>query len=106
MGAVLLLGSVWGGQFIHSSPELAAVFRLKAPILAWSVILYGLTASVLPVWLLLAHNADWRWLTDRADSAWYPDVTLYRQDTPGDWLGLLQKVKVDVHAEFNRHLEN
>jgi carbon starvation protein len=54
MGAVLLLGSVWGGQFIHSSPELAAVFRLKAPILAWSVILYGLTASVLPVWLLLA----------------------------------------------------
>ena len=54
MGGVLLLGSVWGGQFIHSSPELAALFRLKAPILAWSVILYGLTASVLPVWLLLA----------------------------------------------------
>jgi carbon starvation protein len=54
IGAVLLLGSVWGGQFIHSTPELAALFRLKAPTLAWSVILYGLAASVLPVWLLLA----------------------------------------------------
>jgi carbon starvation protein len=54
LGAALLLASVWGGQFIHSSPELAAMFRLKAPVIAWSVILYGLTASVLPVWLLLA----------------------------------------------------
>jgi carbon starvation protein len=54
LGAVLLLASVWGGQFIHASPELAAIFRLKAPLIAWSVILYGLTASVLPVWLLLA----------------------------------------------------
>jgi carbon starvation protein len=54
IGAVLLLGSVWGGQFIHSTPELAALFRLKASTLAWSVILYGLAASVLPVWLLLA----------------------------------------------------
>lgn len=54
IGAVLLLASVWGGQFIHSNPELATVFRLKANTLAWSVIVYGLAASVLPVWLLLA----------------------------------------------------
>ena len=54
IGAVLLLASVWGGQFIHSDPGLASVFRLKAHTLAWSVIVYGLAASVLPVWLLLA----------------------------------------------------
>jgi carbon starvation protein len=54
MGALLLLASVWGGQFVHSNPEWAAVFRLKAHTLAWSVIVYGLAASVLPVWLLLA----------------------------------------------------
>ena len=54
IGAVLLLASVWGGQFIHSDPGLASAFRLKAHTLAWSVIVYGLAASVLPVWLLLA----------------------------------------------------
>ncbi len=54
IGAVLLLASVWGGQFIHSNPVLAGLFRLPANTLAWSVILYGLAASVLPVWLLLA----------------------------------------------------
>ncbi len=54
IGAVLLLGAVWGGQFVHSNPEWATAFRLKASTLAWSVILYGMAASVLPVWLLLA----------------------------------------------------
>ncbi|HEX8310849.1 MAG TPA: carbon starvation CstA family protein, partial [Chthoniobacteraceae bacterium] len=54
IGIVLLLLAVWGGKFVHASPELAAIFRLKAEPLAWAVILYGLAASVLPVWLLLA----------------------------------------------------
>lgn len=54
LGAVLLLLAVWGGQFVHSSPGLSKVFTLGAEPLAWAVIAYGLAASVLPVWLLLA----------------------------------------------------
>ncbi len=33
-------------------------------------------ATGTPVWLLLAHPADWRWFLDREDSPWYPDRTL------------------------------
>lgn len=53
-----------------------------------------------PVWLLLCHNADWRWLSDRADCPWYQNVRLYRQEAPGDWAGLLQRVKADVQTRF------
>jgi len=53
-GVVLLLLAVWGGQFVHASPNLAKFFTLKTEPLAWLVILYGLAASILPVWLLLA----------------------------------------------------
>ena len=53
-GVVLLLAAVWGGQFIHSNPALAAAFTFKAEPLAWAIIVYGVAASVLPVWLLLA----------------------------------------------------
>jgi len=49
-----------------------------------------------PVWLLLAHHADWRWLTQRTDSPWYPSLTLYRQTKPGDWDEVLAKVKADL----------
>jgi carbon starvation protein len=53
-GVVLLLLAVWGGKFVHESATLSAVFTLKAPPLAWAIIIYGLAASILPVWLLLA----------------------------------------------------
>ena len=53
-GVVLLLLAVWGGQFVHSSAEWAPAFTLSAKTLAWAIIGYGLAASVLPCWLLLA----------------------------------------------------
>jgi len=38
-----------------------------------------------PVWLLLARNADFRWLRDRSDSPWYPRHRLFRQRRAGEW---------------------
>jgi carbon starvation protein len=54
VGVILLLLSVWGGQFVYASAHWAPVFTLQGSTLAWSIIFYGLAASVLPVWLLLA----------------------------------------------------
>ena len=54
IGVVLLLLAVWGGQYAYHRPELARVFGLAREPIAWGVIFYGLAASVLPVWLLLA----------------------------------------------------
>lgn len=38
-----------------------------------------------PTWVLLLHQADWRWMDERADSPWYPSARLFRQPRPGDW---------------------
>ncbi len=54
IGVVFLLLSVWGGRFFHEIPELSRMLSLSAVNLAWAVIAYGLAASILPVWLLLA----------------------------------------------------
>jgi len=54
IGVVCLMLAVWGGKLIHQSPELGRLFGLRDITLAWAIILYGLAASVLPVWLLLA----------------------------------------------------
>lgn len=32
-----------------------------------------------PAWVLLAPNADWRWLLQREDSPWYPSLRLFRR---------------------------
>ena len=44
------------------------------------------------LWLLAAHTADWRWLTEREDSPWYPSVRIFRQPQAGDWSGVLRQV--------------
>jgi carbon starvation protein len=54
IGVIGLLLAVWGGKLVHANPELAQWFGLRDITLAWTVIVYGLAASVLPVWLLLA----------------------------------------------------
>ena len=38
-----------------------------------------------PVWVILPFPAEWRWLTERTDSAWYPTMKLFRQTTAGQW---------------------
>jgi Flp pilus assembly protein TadD len=38
-----------------------------------------------PVWILLQHSPDWRWLLDRPDSRWYPTARLFRQVERNEW---------------------
>lgn len=45
------------------------------------------------VWILLPFSADWRWFLQRDDSPWYPNVTLFRQETLGDWRTPLNRIK-------------
>jgi tetratricopeptide (TPR) repeat protein len=44
-----------------------------------------------PVWILLPDIADWRWGTERTDTAWYPTARLFRQNG-GGWAPVLQEV--------------
>ncbi|HEY3703851.1 MAG TPA: hypothetical protein VGL22_02250 [Terracidiphilus sp.] len=46
-----------------------------------------------PVWLMLQHAADWRWMTARDDSPWYPSMRIFRQQRQGDWAGVARQVR-------------
>jgi tetratricopeptide (TPR) repeat protein len=46
-----------------------------------------------PCWVMLpAERLDWRWMTGRSDSPWYPSLRLFRQTTPGDWGGVVRQM--------------
>ena len=49
-----------------------------------------------PLWLLLPAIGDWRWLTERADSPWYPSARLFRQPRIGDWQSALAEVRREL----------
>jgi carbon starvation protein len=52
-GVAGLAFAVWGGQFLASYPAIEHWFRQDEKWLAWAVMIYGLAASILPIWLLL-----------------------------------------------------
>jgi carbon starvation protein len=52
-GIVGLFFAVWGGQFLGNYPAIEAWFRRGDRWLAWAIMIYGLAASILPVWMLL-----------------------------------------------------
>ena len=45
-----------------------------------------------PVWMLTAFCADHRWLLNKADTPWYPSMRIFRQETIGDWSGVVEQV--------------
>lgn len=49
-----------------------------------------------PVWIMLPFNSDWRWLSGREDSPWYPTARLFRQPAPGDWDSVVRSVAASL----------
>jgi carbon starvation protein len=52
-GLLGLAFGVWGGQFLAHFPVIESWFRHDQKWLAWAIMIYGLAASILPVWMLL-----------------------------------------------------
>ncbi|MBU3913810.1 MAG: tetratricopeptide repeat protein [Nanoarchaeota archaeon] len=57
-----------------------------------------------PVWTLLSFIHDWRWLLNRNDSPWYPNMRLFRQKEKGNWDSLFQEVKIELKKLIDSRL--
>jgi len=45
-----------------------------------------------PVNLLLPCNPDWRWMLNRDDSPWYPDIRIFRRAHSETWTDLIERL--------------
>ncbi len=58
-------------------------------------------ALAVPAWLLLQEKADWRWMTDREDSPWYPSLRLFRCGAGEVWTDLLPQVRRELATKLS-----
>jgi tetratricopeptide (TPR) repeat protein len=92
-----------GMHFIDYSSEFTDLAETAALIASLDLVISVDTAVAhlagalgCPVWTLLPYAADWRWLTERKDTPWYPTMRLFRQASPGDWQGVMERVAAEL----------
>ncbi len=84
----------WSERLQDFADTAAAIAQLDLVITVDTAVAHVAGALGRPVWLLLHHSPDWRWMLDRADTPWYPTMRLFRQAQLGDWQGVFEQVKV------------
>lgn len=51
--------------------------------------------------VLLPYTPDPRWMLNRTDTPWYKNITLFRQQKPGDWQTVMNNVATFVKKKVN-----
>ncbi len=83
-----------GADFPEDFVDTAAAMEAMDMIISCDTSVVHLAGALgRPVWLAMRHAPDWRWLTDRADSPWYPGLQIFRQPAQNDWAGLFQEIR-------------
>jgi ADP-heptose:LPS heptosyltransferase len=83
------------GPLISDFADSAAIVKNLDLIISVDTAMAHLTGALgKDCWVLLPdYKTDWRWLTGRTDSPWYPCVMrLFRQPSMGDWATVVAEV--------------
>jgi tetratricopeptide (TPR) repeat protein len=56
-----------------------------------------------PVWIMVTHLPDWRWMLDREDSPWYSSARIFRQDATRKWSSLVGRVREALADAVRAH---
>jgi tetratricopeptide (TPR) repeat protein len=87
------------GSLGDFSDTAALISRLDLVISVDTSVAHLAAALGKPVWVLVTHVPDWRWLLGRDDTPWYPTARLFRQDDTGKWDGVMARLR-DALLQF------
>ena len=96
----------WSSSFSDFADTAHVVSQLDLIISVDTAVAHLSAALNRPTWLLLPHNADFRWLHKRTDSPWYPSMRLFRQPTRGDWGAVMDEVQEALNRLFLLDLQS
>jgi hypothetical protein len=88
----------WGGELNDFSDTAALVSALDLVISVDTAVAHLAGAMGKPVWVPLPFVCDWRWLTNRPDSPWYPSMRLFRRGRDETWQEVFNRVAAELQG--------
>ena len=84
------------GDQLHDFSDTAALIHCCDRVISIDTSVAHLAGTVIQepdfLWILISRTHDWRWLTKREDSPWYPSARLIRQERLSDWRPVMNEV--------------
>ena len=74
-----------GGRLTDLMETAAVMMNLDLVIASDTGLAHLGGALGVPTWVALPFEPDWRWMSGRDDTPWYPTMRLFRQRRRGDW---------------------
>jgi len=87
-----------GPDFADFADTAAAISALDLVISVDTSVAHLAGALAKPVWVLIPHAPDWRWMLEREDSPWYPSMRLFRQQRRGEWRPVFERIAEALSA--------
>lgn len=87
-----------GPQFADFSETAAFIAGLDLVITVDTAVAHLAATLGKPTWILLPTPPDFRWLLERADSPWYPSVTLFRRPPGHPWREVIAEVAARIRS--------
>jgi tetratricopeptide (TPR) repeat protein len=91
------------GSDISDFADTAAIIsQLNLVICVDTAVAHLAGALQIPCWVMLPYvGTDWRWMDERADSPWYPEIMrLFRQNKPNSWIQVVQEIAERLGASI------
>jgi tetratricopeptide (TPR) repeat protein len=89
-----------GNKLRDFADTAAVISQLDMVISVDTAIAHLAGAMGKPVWVVVPYPGDWRWMLDRDDSPWYPTARLFRQNRPGSWEPVFDRLRRALHDEI------
>lgn len=83
-----------GNQLLDFADTAAVCSQLDLVISVDTAVAHLAGGLGVPVWILLPHIPDWRWLLTNDTTGWYDSARLFRQEKSGDWDSVLYNLRL------------
>lgn len=88
----------WMSEIQDFSDTAALVSVLDGVVTVDTAVAHLAGALGKPVWIMITHVPDFRWLMDRNDSPWYPSARLVRQRSRDSWKEAIETLGAELSA--------